>query len=76
MKKTDTIMTDKGQMNITLNTPKDVLYALIYSHNLLKIMIFKQIHTLPTNPSCGKIALISLAAIGTVIVVCQIAKSE
>ena len=34
MKKTDTIMTDKGQMNITLNTPKDVLFALIYSHNL------------------------------------------
>ena len=32
--KTDTIMTDKGQMNITLNTPKDVLFALIYSHNL------------------------------------------
>ena len=38
-------------------------------------MIFKQIHTLPTNPSLGKIALISLAAIGTVIIVCQIAKS-
>ena len=32
--RTDTIMTDKGQMNITLNTPKDVLFALIYSHNL------------------------------------------
>ena len=39
-------------------------------------MIFKQIHTLPTNPNWGKIAIISLAVICTVIVVCQIAKSN
>ncbi len=32
--KSDTIITDKGEMNITYNTPKDVLLALIYSYNL------------------------------------------
>ena len=30
----DTIITDAGEMNITFNTPKDVLLALIYSHTL------------------------------------------
>ena len=30
----DTIITDAGEMNITFNTPKDVLLALIYSHSL------------------------------------------
>lgn len=38
-------------------------------------MIFKQIHTLPTNPNWGKITLISLAAIGAGFIVYQIAKS-
>jgi hypothetical protein len=38
-------------------------------------MIFKQIHTLPTNPNWGKITLISLAAIGAGCIVYQIAKS-
>ena len=32
-------------------------------------MIFKQIHTLPTNPNWGKIALITLATIGAGIIV-------
>jgi len=30
----DTIITDAGEMNITFNTTKDVLLALIYSHTL------------------------------------------
>jgi hypothetical protein len=38
-------------------------------------MLIEQIHFPQNGPSLGKIALISLAAIGTVIVVCQIAKS-
>ncbi|MFO0355953.1 MAG: hypothetical protein ACK50A_03290 [Sphingobacteriaceae bacterium] len=32
--KSDSIITDKGEMNITFNNPKDVLLALIYSYNL------------------------------------------
>ena len=32
--KQDTILTDTGQMNITFNSPKDVLQALIYSFKL------------------------------------------
>jgi hypothetical protein len=32
--KSDIIITDKGEMNITFNTPKDVLLALIYSYTL------------------------------------------
>lgn len=32
--RSDTIITDKGEMNIIFNTPKDVLLGLIYSFNL------------------------------------------
>lgn len=32
--RSDTIITDKGEMNITFDTPKDVLLGLIYSFNL------------------------------------------
>lgn len=32
--KSDTIITDKGEMNIIFNTPKEVLLGLIYSFNL------------------------------------------
>ena len=39
-------------------------------------MIFKQIHTLPTNPNWGKIALITLATIGAGIIVYQFTKPD
>jgi hypothetical protein len=38
-------------------------------------MLIEQIHFPQNGPSLGKIALISLVAIGTVIIVCKIAKS-
>ena len=38
-------------------------------------MIFNQIHTLPTNPKWGKVALISFAVIGVGFIVYKIAKS-
>jgi hypothetical protein len=38
-------------------------------------MIFKQIHSLPTNPNWGKIAFLTIVAIGTGFIVYQIVKS-
>lgn len=32
--RSDTIITDKGEINIIFNTPKDVLLGVIYSFNL------------------------------------------
>ena len=39
-------------------------------------MIFKQIHSLPTNPKWGNIALITLATICVVVIVHQLSISN
>lgn len=39
-------------------------------------MIFKQIHSLPTNPNWGNIALITLATLCAGVIVYQLSKSD